>query len=211
MHDYIVCAFGVFPDMQKSKVQFKEPENEIFEQDLEKSFRKRKIKDDYQSDESVQDSDESEEDIFKEKYIKSSEIAGQEFGDRDGFEEFNMKKELEEGDFTKDGVYVRRKDEQAIHDSWLKGITEDDIKKAKEAHEKAQMVAEPVVETVEASWKKVLEILKPGENILTAIARLGVKKVPKWKKVKQKGPELVMMFNCRVQSSWRRTNENWRP
>lgn len=74
------------------------------------------------------------------QFLKSNDIEGQEWGEGQGDDEnngeiptesFNMDQELAEGDFTQSGVYIRKKDEQSIHDSWLQGIGKKEIQKAK--------------------------------------------------------------------------------
>lgn len=79
----------------------------------------------------------------KAQFLKSHDIEGQEWQDnQDGegdenapvLESFNMDQELAEGDFTEAGVYIRKKDEQSFHDSWLKGIGKSEIQKASEVH-----------------------------------------------------------------------------
>ena len=47
---------------------------------------------------------------------------------------FNMKNEQEEGRFDAQGNFVRKAaDPDAVHDSWLEGVSKKDMKKAKEA------------------------------------------------------------------------------
>lgn len=74
------------------------------------------------------------------QFLKSNDIEGQEWDNGQDEDEnnveiptesFNMDQELAEGDFTQSGVYIRKKDEQSIHDSWLKGIGKKEIQMAK--------------------------------------------------------------------------------
>ena len=148
----------------------------------------------------------------KEKYLRLGDIQGQEFGgavgsgtddseesdepeDEDdaerrkkasmGFElsSFNMREEMEEGKFTEDGSYVKTFDPHGIHDRWMEGLSEREIKlakKRKRQHEKEQrerMEAEER-ELKESGGKASLEkqllaMLKKGETVLEALQRLG--------------------------------------
>ncbi|KAK7467213.1 hypothetical protein VKT23_004271 [Stygiomarasmius scandens] len=145
----------------------------------------------------------------KESYMRLGDIEGQEFGnsgseddesegepeDEDdaerrkkagmGYElsSFNMREEMEEGKFTEDGTYVRSFDAHAIHDRWMDGVDEKQIKLAKK-HKKQQdriqaekMKAEEM-ELQESGGKSAMEkellaMLKKGESVLEALQRLG--------------------------------------
>ncbi|KAH9180645.1 hypothetical protein EDB89DRAFT_2062328 [Lactarius sanguifluus] len=106
----------------------------------------------------------------KEEFLRLGDIEGQEFGrgsDDDGGESsgedepededdaerrkkagmgyelssFNMREEMEEGKFSADGMYVRNFDPHALHDRWMDGLGEREIKlarKRKRRQEKAQ-------------------------------------------------------------------------
>ncbi len=94
--------------------------------------------------------DEEDEDMFgddsaaskkKIQFLKSNDIEGQEWNNLENeneeegdipTESFNMDQELAEGDFTQSGVYIRKIDEQSIHDSWLHGIGKKEIQKAQQ-------------------------------------------------------------------------------
>jgi CD2 antigen cytoplasmic tail-binding protein 2 len=109
---------------------------------------------------------------------------------------FNMKAEQEEGRFDEAGNFVRKAaDPDAVHDSWLEGVSKKDMKKAAEAHEKREaelrqkrldddaMLLPDILRTL------ILQLEK-GESVLEALARLGkdqskTKKIPKWKLKKQ--------------------------
>lgn len=105
---------------------------------------------------------------------------------------FNMKAEQEEGRFDAAGNYVRKAaDPDAVHDSWLEGVSKKDMKKAAEAHEKRE--AERRQKRLEDDAMLTSDILRTliirlekGESVLEALARLGkgqtkTKKIPKWK------------------------------
>jgi CD2 antigen cytoplasmic tail-binding protein 2 len=124
------------------------------------------------------------------KYMKSTDFEGQEwskplqFEDEFPIESFNMDQELEQGDFTESGVYVPKKDDSGFHDSWLNELTDQDIEKAKMYHEKTTVVEEVESISLDLLYLKLFAFIKPGENALGAIKRLGqaTSITPKWKK-----------------------------
>ncbi|KAI4185451.1 MAG: hypothetical protein LQ346_005883 [Caloplaca aetnensis] len=102
---------------------------------------------------------------------------------------FNMKTEQEEGRFDAQGNYVRKAaDPDAVHDSWLEGVSKKDMKRAKEAADKRD--EERRQRNIEADsvltsdvLKTLIPCLEKGETVLEALARLGrgkEKKKPKW-------------------------------
>jgi len=98
---------------------------------------------------------------------------------------FNMREEMEEGKFSADGMYVRNFDPHALHDRWMDGLGEREIKLArrrKRRREKAQMEKmreeERELEMLggkEAVEREVLAMLKKGETVLEALQRLGAR------------------------------------
>ena len=150
-----------------------------------------------------------------EEFLRLGDIEGQEFGrgsDDDGGEEssgddepededdaerrkkagmgyelssFNMREEMEEGKFSADGMYVRNFDPHALHDRWMDGLDEREIKlarKRKRRQEKAQkekiQAEQRELEELggkEAVEREVLGMLKKGETVLEALQRLGVR------------------------------------
>ena len=92
---------------------------------------------------------------------------------------FNMKAEQEEGRFDAAGNFVRKAaDPDAVHDSWLEGVSKKDMKKAAEAHEKRE--AERRQKRLEDDAMLTSDILRTlilrlekGESVLEALARLG--------------------------------------
>ena len=102
-----------------------------------------------------------------------------------GFElsSFNMKAEMEEGKFASDGSYVRSADPLAMHDRWLDGMSEREIKLARKAH-KARLKKEAVKEQQEEGTEVRREererdlvcLMRPSESVLEALQRLGAKK-----------------------------------
>jgi CD2 antigen cytoplasmic tail-binding protein 2 len=157
-------------------------------------------------------SEEKQEEIHSKKkkkdYLRLGDIEGQEFNsgsdvdseddepeDEDdaerrkkagmGFElsSFNMRDEMEEGKFTEDGNYVRSFDPHSVHDRWMEGLDEKEIKMArrrkkqqeKEQKEKMQAEEKELEESggKGALEKELLELLKKGETVLEALQRLG--------------------------------------
>ncbi|RVD88474.1 uncharacterized protein DFL_002659 [Arthrobotrys flagrans] len=106
---------------------------------------------------------------------------------------FNMKAEMEEGRFDDQGNFVRRAvDPDAVHDTWLKGVSKKEMKKAKESHEKREEEAkqrrreEDELITGNLISDLILS-LERGETALEALARLNTgKKAAKPKKSWQK-------------------------
>ncbi|RTE69811.1 hypothetical protein BHE90_015808 [Fusarium euwallaceae] len=107
-------------------------------------------------------------------------------------EAFNLKQEMEEGQFDQEGNYVRKGgDPDAVHDSWLEGLSKKEMKKAAAAHEKRE--AEARKRRLDEDEVLVSDLLKTlilnldrTETPLEALARLGKKqtkpkKIPKWK------------------------------
>lgn len=103
---------------------------------------------------------------------------------------FNMKGEQEEGRFDDAGNFVRKaRDPDAVHDSWLEGVSKKDMKRAREGKERRE-------EEVRERGRRDEEILtsdalgaligrlERGETVLEGLARVGKggKRKPKWKK-----------------------------
>ncbi|KAH7321164.1 hypothetical protein B0I35DRAFT_408153 [Stachybotrys elegans] len=112
-------------------------------------------------------------------------------------EAFNLKQEMEDGQFDESGNYIRKAgDPDAVHDNWLEGLSKKDMKKAAEAHERREAAArkqriEEDSITVPDLLKTLILRLDKAETPLEALARLGkgqtkVKKTPKWKLKKMK-------------------------
>ncbi|KAL1640040.1 hypothetical protein SLS58_007307 [Diplodia intermedia] len=110
---------------------------------------------------------------------------------------FNMKAENEEGRFDDQGNYVRKaNDPDAVHDTWLEGLSKKDMKKARAAEERREeerrrrAVADDQVLTADI-LATLIARLDRGETILEALARFGTgkkkeKPKPKWQKNKRK-------------------------
>ncbi|KAI0670385.1 hypothetical protein C8Q78DRAFT_975524 [Trametes maxima] len=96
---------------------------------------------------------------------------------------FNMREEMEEGKFSADGTYVRTFDPHAVHDRWMEGMDEREIKKARKLHKaqerkQKQLQAAEERELLQLGGKDQIEqqlvgMLKKGETVLEALQRLG--------------------------------------
>lgn len=133
-----------------------------------------------------EDSDEDEDEPEDEDDAERRKKAGM------GYElsSFNMREEMEEGKFTDDGMYVRSFDPHGVHDKWMEGVDEREMKQARkrkkqqERMQRDKMKAEE--KELEASGgqpaleRQLLALLKKGETVLEALQRLG-KQAKKYK------------------------------
>lgn len=101
---------------------------------------------------------------------------------------FNMRTENEEGRFDDQGNYVRKAaDPDAVHDTWLDGLSKKEVKRAKEAADKREEARkkrnaqDDAILTSDVLSRLIL-MLERGETVLEALARLGKgkDKKPKW-------------------------------
>ncbi|KAG9318663.1 hypothetical protein JVU11DRAFT_756 [Chiua virens] len=150
----------------------------------------------------------------KESYLRLGDIEGQEFNedgsdadadsdlsdepeDEDdarrrtqvgmGFEmsSFNMREEMEEGKFAADGTYVRTFDPHVVHDRWMDGVDEKEIKIARHRKRQQDRIQKEKIKAEERELEQsggmsALEIqlvgmLKRGETVLEALQRLGTR------------------------------------
>lgn len=98
---------------------------------------------------------------------------------------FNMKDEMSEGRFTADGSYeANSKDPDAVYDNWLTAVTTKDIEIAQKAKERQDALFNARSQQLAASsmsridcLKALIEgtggLVKPGETVQSALARLG--------------------------------------
>lgn len=144
------------------------------------------------------------------KFLRLGDIEGQEFNDQTsdrsgsdedepededslerrkkagmGFElsSFNMREEMEEGKFAEDGTYVRSFDPHAVHDKWMDGLDEQEIKKARRNHRQREKEQKQKQKAEEEEMrqiggrpeaeKELAAMLKKGETVLEALQRLG--------------------------------------
>ncbi|KAH8402542.1 hypothetical protein KR222_008599 [Zaprionus bogoriensis] len=141
------------------------------------------------------DSDEEDSDDYERDNLNDSDIEGGEEGvgkieDDVKITPFNMREELEEGHFDKDGHYHWNK-ESEIKDNWLDNIDWVKVEKDKNYfdpnnEEKDGLPANSF--NLNASLRKMLEFMKPGESVQMALQRLGRKrpKLSTLEKLKQK-------------------------
>ncbi|TDL21585.1 hypothetical protein BD410DRAFT_771528 [Rickenella mellea] len=93
---------------------------------------------------------------------------------------FNMREEMEEGKFAADGTFVRTFDPHAMHDRWLDDVGGREIRRARRAkrrrergereRRRRERDEEGGKEDME---KELVGILREGESVLEALARLG--------------------------------------
>ena len=109
---------------------------------------------------------------------------------------FNVRAEKEEGGFDESGNYVRKAaDPDAVHDSWLEGVSKKEMRRAKEAADKRedeqrQKIREDDAVLTSDILAKLIPRLERGETVLESLARLGrknTKRKPKWQKNKRNG------------------------
>ncbi|OKL57194.1 hypothetical protein UA08_07663 [Talaromyces atroroseus] len=101
---------------------------------------------------------------------------------------FNMRTEQEEGRFDDQGNYIRKAvDPDAIHDTWLDGVSKKDIRRAKEAADKREnerRERDRANDSILAAdiLRTLIKHLQRGETVLEALGRLGkgLRKKPKW-------------------------------
>ncbi|OWF45363.1 CD2 antigen cytoplasmic tail-binding protein 2-like [Mizuhopecten yessoensis] len=125
------------------------------------------------------DSDEEDEDTEKYDVMPEDEIEGQEDStiERDGeiqITPFNMKDELEEGHFDKEGTYIYDKKNE-IRDTWMDNIDWVRVKEIPKSKTDSDDDSEEEQINEESILKEMLNYVKPGETITKAIRRLGVK------------------------------------
>jgi len=98
---------------------------------------------------------------------------------------FNMREEMEEGKFASDGTYVKTFDPHAVHDRWMDGVDEKEIKTARRMKRQQDRIQRERIKAEEreleqSGGKSALEIqlvgmLKRGETVLEALQRLGAR------------------------------------
>lgn len=94
---------------------------------------------------------------------------------------FNMREEMEEGKFDADGTFLRTFDPHGVHDRWMEGVDEREIKKARrnkrmrerEERERITKEEDDAVSKEDAE-RELVGYLRKGETVLEALQRLGV-------------------------------------
>ncbi|XP_057339948.1 CD2 antigen cytoplasmic tail-binding protein 2 homolog [Microplitis mediator] len=158
------------------------------------------------------DSDEEDDEANEDNYnvMDENDIEGVEEGPmaketKVGFTAFNMKEELEEGHFDKDGHYLWKKEKQ-IRDNWLDNIDwvkvdskEDNAEKNDTVDEKNRGLADSDSDDDESLknlsfdptelYRQIFDYLQPGETVSKALCRLGkgkkkISSAERWKRKK---------------------------
>lgn len=134
-----------------------------------------------ESEHDSESDDEGEDEPVDEDDAKQRKKAGM------GYEisSFNMREEMEEGKFAADGTYVKTFDPHAVHDRWMDGVDEKEIKIARRRKRQQDRIQREKIKAEEreleqSGGKTVLEIqlvgmLKRGETVLEALQRLGTR------------------------------------
>ncbi|KAI8042374.1 CD2 antigen cytoplasmic tail-binding protein 2 homolog [Drosophila gunungcola] len=154
------------------------------------------------------DSDEEDSDDYEREYLNDSDIEGGEEGvakveDDVKLTPFNMKEELEEGHFDKDGHYHWNKEAEA-KDNWLDNIDWVKIGKQKNPIDPAKDDQnsnssddgiEPAGKAFNFSMNlmKMLEFMKEGETVKMTLQRLGSQRpvLTTLQRIKQKKAGIV--------------------
>jgi len=94
---------------------------------------------------------------------------------------FNMQAEGEEGKFDESGNFVRRADPNAVHDSWLEGVSKKEMKRAREAEaqrleERRRIDRERDAVPAAELLSTLIANLQRGECALEALQRLNAAK-----------------------------------
>jgi CD2 antigen cytoplasmic tail-binding protein 2 len=91
-------------------------------------------------------------------------------------EAFNLRNDMEEGNFDEDGNFIRNAADSSAHqDQWLDGISKSEIRKARLAHdqrESEQQKAKQPFQSVSDLMIKLVELLEVGETPIEALQRL---------------------------------------
>ncbi|KAK3084487.1 hypothetical protein FSP39_014283 [Pinctada imbricata] len=144
------------------------------------------------------DSDE-EDDAKGYEILPEDDIEGQEDATIESYEgikvtPFNMKEELEEGHFDKEGTFIFDKQDE-IKDHWMDNIDWVKVKEkegTKDGDDEDAMDSDDDVLDEDEILKEIIKFVKPGETILKALRRLGGNKgksqsaSQRWKTKKQK-------------------------
>ncbi|XP_041377769.1 CD2 antigen cytoplasmic tail-binding protein 2 homolog isoform X2 [Gigantopelta aegis] len=149
------------------------------------------------------DSDEEYDENQDVELLDEDEIEGQEettvdFDDGVPITPFNMREEMEDGHFDKDGMYIFDKTKGNIKDAWIDNIDWVKVKRSENYGEKRQMdeMADDDDELPpldqKSMYKEILAFMVSGETIAKTLRRLGGNKgkimsaSQRWKAKKQK-------------------------
>jgi CD2 antigen cytoplasmic tail-binding protein 2 len=186
--------------VEGKKVRFCESERQLSEgeEEVEKEDKKSRFKAKHSLD-----SDE-EDDVKDAGTLDDAELDGEEdttvmFDDGIHITPFNMKEEMEDGFFDRDGNYFEKKDPNRVEDSWLQGVDWDKVEELHELHADRIRKEQEEEDGQEAEVQKItvlkqlLEILTPGESVSKALRRLGGGKKSskeKWSHKKKRSSEV---------------------
>jgi hypothetical protein len=114
------------------------------ESDLEENVETRPFSKEHIQKELEKEYDRKREKKISSTYLEREQIEGEEIysnNEEDDnqaikIEPFHLSRELEEGSFDKEGMYIYEKDEEEVLDNWLQDISKKEIRKASEAHER---------------------------------------------------------------------------
>ncbi|XP_015785997.1 CD2 antigen cytoplasmic tail-binding protein 2 homolog [Tetranychus urticae] len=144
------------------------------------------------------DSDEEDDEANCDKYncLGPEGFVGEEEGiDRiEGeikFTAFNMKEELEEGHFDKDGTYIFKKDKDEVKDFWVQNIDSCAIADTSKITKEDDTSDVELVNTT-VIYEKLLDLMESNETVKRAIQRLGADlKELRTRNRKEKSPALA--------------------
>lgn len=178
--------------MTKRKVTFKEEnQDEVYEGSSDPKARRFKENHSLDSDDETDQkkSNEAEdEDILDEDDIEGQEEETIRNDEGITVTPFNLRDELEEGHFDAQGNYIANKTDENVTDEWLESVDWNKVKDVSRDQDKPMEEDEPVLDVMNVKTQMVA-LMKPGENVLKALRRLGGNKKPmssadRWKKKK---------------------------
>ncbi|XP_071856792.1 CD2 antigen cytoplasmic tail-binding protein 2 homolog holn1 [Bombus fervidus] len=176
-----------------------------FDELEDNNVRKAPVKNSLDSDEEDDDANEDNYNIMSDDEIEGAEDGPSAPETNVGFTAFNMKEELEEGHFDKQGHYLWNK-EKEIRDNWLDNIDWMQIKPSSTAsvkkessktlglaHSDSEDEDPDIMFNPTQVYKQILEYLQPGETVSKALCRLGKGKkrlttAERWKRKQEKKP-----------------------
>lgn len=178
-----------------------------FDELEDNNVRKAPVKNSLDSDEEDDDANEDNYNIMSDDEIEGAEDGPSAPETNVGFTAFNMKEELEEGHFDKQGHYLWNK-EKEIRDNWLDNIDWMQIKPSSTASVKKKSQSSETLGLAHSDsededpdimfnptqvYKQILEYLQPGETVSKALCRLGKGKkrlttAERWKRKQEKKP-----------------------
>ncbi|XP_071943903.1 CD2 antigen cytoplasmic tail-binding protein 2-like [Antedon mediterranea] len=179
---------GSFSDHSKRKVRFNEKEESSKDEKTSRFNTKHSL----DSDEEDNTADPSTYNIEEGDLVEGCEDRTLESEGGMKLTPFNLKEEMQDGYFDKEGNYFEKKDDE-IKDSWMDEIDWVKVKVKeslrKDEKDESSMVGDEPVNELNI-LNNILPFLKPGETISKAVRRLGGGKQTKnrpWEKKKNSG------------------------